>query len=142
MTDRLIVLDASALIALLRREKGWQAVEKIIESGNAVTSPTGLAETFDICRNRKTGMSHTEIWEALSLIGLRVEPIIEQDAAEMAFLLEQADSVSKTKKNSGSLSLGDAVCLALGRRLGAVIVASDNFWEILDIPGVQIVPFR
>lgn len=139
MTDHPIVLDASALVALLRREKGWQAVEKIIESGNAVTSPTGLAETFDICRNKKSGMSHTEIWESLSLIGLRVEPLVEEDAIEIAFILEQADSANK---NLGSLSLGDAVCLALGRRLEAVVVASDSFWEILDIPGIKVIPFR
>lgn len=139
MTDRTIVLDASALIALLRRERGWQAVAKIIESGNAVTSPTGLAETFDICRSKKNGMSRTEIWESLSLIGLRVEPIIEQDALEIAYLWEQSDSVGK---NVGSLSLGDAVSLALGRRLEAVVVASDGFWETLDIPGVKVLPFR
>ncbi len=38
------------------------------------------------------------------------------------------------------LSIADATCLAVGRRLDLPVVADDTTWELLD-PGVQVLPF-
>lgn len=142
MGDRSILLDASALVILILKQKGWSAVEKILESGKAVTTPTGLAEAFDLCRRRNTGFSRTEIWNTLEFLGLTVEPLTADDAVEIAYLQEYAQQVAKEHNDSGSLSLGDACCLAVGKRLGAVVVASDRFWDLLQIQGVDIHQLR
>ena len=142
MADSPVILDASALVALLCKEKGWQIIDKILRSKDAVTTPTGLAETFNICKRKNTGLSRTEIYEYLISLGLKVEPLIEEDALEIAFILERAALLPLNNPKSHSLSLADAACLALGRRLGGVVVFSDNFWEELDIPGIAISSFR
>ena len=142
MDDRPILLDASALVILLLKQKGWPAVEKILQSGKAVTTVTGLAEAFNVCRIRNTGFSRTDIWNSLESLGLTVEPLIADDAVEIAFLQEYAEKEAKKHHHSGLLSLGDACCLAVGKRLGAFIVASDGFWDLLKIQGVEIFQLR
>jgi ribonuclease VapC len=140
--DRPILLDASALVILILKQKGWSAVEKILESGNVLTTPTGLAEAFIICQRRKSGFSRTEIWSILESLGLAIEPLTEADAVEIAYLQEYAGQVAEKHNDASSLSLGDACCLAVARRLGAIVVASDRFWDLLTIEGVEIHQLR
>ena len=142
MDDRPIMLDASALVILILKQKGWSAVEKILESGNVLTTPTGLAEAFSVCQRRKTGFSRTEIWSIFESLGLEIEPLTVEDAVEIAYLQEYALQVAEKQNDSGSLSLGDACCLAVAKRLGAVVVASDRFWDLLKIQGVEIHQLR
>lgn len=142
MDGRPILLDASALVILLRKQKGWRAVEQLLQSGRAVTTVTGLAEAFNVCRIKHTGFSRADIWNALESLGLSIEPLIADDAAEIAFLQEYAERVAKERHHAGRLSLGDACCLAVGKRLGAVVAASDGFWELLEIEGVEIFQLR
>ena len=136
------MLDASALVILILKQKGWSAVEKILESGNVLTTPTGLAEAFSVCQRRKTGFSRTEIWSIFESLGLEIEPLTVEDAVEIAYLQEYALQVAEKQNDSGSLSLGDACCLAVAKRLGAVVVASDRFWDLLKIQGVEIYQLR
>ena len=142
MDDRPILLDASALVILLLKKKGWEATEEILLSGRAVTTVTGLAEAFNVCRLRNTGLSRTTMWNTLESLGLAIEPLKAEDAVEIAFLQEYAEKEATRLNHSGSLSLGDACCLAVGKRLGAVVVASDGFWDLLTIEGVEIFQLR
>ena len=142
MDDRPILLDASALVVLILKQKGWPAVENILQTGKAVATVTGLAEAFNLCRIRKTGLSRTGIWSDLESLGLAIEPLKAEDAVEIAFLQEYAEKETKKLNHSGSLSLGDASCLAVAKRLGAVVVASDGFWDLLTIEGVEIFHLR
>jgi PIN domain nuclease of toxin-antitoxin system len=140
--DRPILLDASALVILLLKQKGWQAVEQLLQSGRALTTVTGLAEAFNVCRLRGTGFSRNDIWNTLESLGLSIEPLTADDAAEIAYLQDYAEKVAKKRSHAGNLSLGDACCLAVGKRLGAVVVASDGFWDLLQIQGVEIFQLR
>jgi ribonuclease VapC len=139
---RQVVLDASALVALIRKERGWQTISTILASGAAVTTPTGLAETLDICRRRGVGRTRSELGEFLALLGLGVEPLVADDATEMAFILERAALRTTANSYGDEISLGDVCCLAVGRRLDAIVVSSDNAWESLELPGIEILPFR
>lgn len=136
-----LILDASALIALISQEPGWKLIAAALESGRAVATPTALAETFDGGRRRQ-GKSRSEISTILTGLGLKIEPLVEEDAAEIAFILEKAEQVKIRLKTSRSLSLADAACLALGFRLAGTVIFSDTFWEALNIPGIRIAPFR
>ena len=142
MDDRPILLDASALVILLLKQKGWHAVEQLLQSGRAITTVTGLAEAFNICRIRHTGFFRAEIWNTLESLGLSIESLTADDATEIAYLQEYAEKVAKEHIHAGNLSLGDACCLAVGKRLGAVVVASDGFWDLLKIPNVEIFQLR
>lgn len=112
----------------------------ILTAGSATTTPTGLAEALTTCRRSGHRQTREELGNGLLGIGLTIEPIVEADAVEMAFLLAKSDELPKNKV--GSLSLGDAACLAVAHRLDATAVMSDGTWEILDIPGLKIMPFR
>lgn len=140
MATKKAVLDASALVAVVLKERGHDVLTTILTAGSATTTPTGLAEALTICRRNGHKQSREELSNGLFDIGLTVEPIVAEDAVEIAFLLAKSDEL-RTKK-VGSLSLGDAACLAVARRLDAMAVMSDGTWEVLDIPGLAIMPFR
>ncbi len=140
------VLDASALVALVHGENGHTTVRRIIEAGFAVTTPTGLAEALNTARRKGYQGTREELRDDLAELGLKVEPIVEEDAAEMAFLLGRSADLGaaggKHAAKLGSLSLGDAACLAVARRLGIPAVCSDGTWELLDVSGLRVMPFR
>lgn len=140
MVTRKAVLDASALVAVVLKERGHEVLMTILTAGSATTTPTGLAEALTICRRNEHKQSREELNSGLLGIGLTVEPIVEEDAVEMAFLLAMSDQL--LTKEVGSLSLGDAACLAVAHRLDATAVMSDGTWEVLGIPGLKIMPFR
>lgn len=140
MATKKAVLDASALVAVVLKERGHNVLTTILAAGSATTTPTGLAEALTTCHRNGHKQSREELSNGLLDIGLTVEPIVEEDAVEMAFLLAKSDELP-TKK-VGSLSLGDAACLAVAHRLDATAVMSDGTWEVLDIPGLKIMPFR
>ena len=135
------VLDASALVAMVRKERGAETVEKIIRAGVAVTTPTGLAEALITCERKGYSRSRQDLKDDLLELGLRVEPLLEEDAAEIAFLLSRSDELGNDRR-IGRLSLGDAACLAVARRLGLPAVVSDGTWELLAVPGLKVQPFR
>ncbi len=140
MVTEKAVLDASALVAIVLKERGHQVLIKIIMAGSATITPTGLAEALTVCRRNGHKQTREDLSNSLFDIGLTIEPIIEKDAIEIAFLLAKSDDLPTRK--IGSLSLGDATCLAVAYRLDATAVMSDNTWEMLGIPGLKILPFR
>lgn len=134
------VLDASALVALVRQEKGHEVVLRLVRAG-AVTTPANLAEALTILRQRGYRGSVDDIVDDLGALGLEVEPMLMEDGVEMARMLEAARAATAKQPNIGGLSLGDAACLAVAKRLGVPAVASDGTWEVLDL-GVRVLPFR
>lgn len=140
------VLDASAIVALVLKERGADVVQQIIAAGVAGTTPTGLAEALTVCRRKGYQGSNADLLADLDQLGLRVEPLVAEDAKEMAFLLAASDRVGsgggQNAAKLGSLSLGDAACLAVAVRLGVPAVVSDGTWELLDVSGLSVRPFR
>ena len=136
------LLDASALVALVRKEKGWQVLDAITDTGLSATTPNALAEALQVLRLGKTGISSSEIVELLKLKGVQVEPMIEDDGIEAACLYKEVDEHNAKSKISVSLSLGDVTLLAVGKRLECIVVFSDHTWELLNLPGIRLMPFR
>lgn len=139
---RISLLDASALVALILRETGWKTIDAIVESGLALTTPIALTETFEICRQRKTGISQDEIRKLLSLKSIQITPVVEEDAMEAGYIYRKAAEHNSKSKKQIRVSLADVTLLAVGKRLEAVVVFSDNEWELIDLPGIEVRPFR
>jgi PIN domain nuclease of toxin-antitoxin system len=140
--SRISLLDASALVALILREPGWKTVDLIADSGLALTTPTALAETFEICRLKKTGISQDEIQNLLELKNVRLVPVVDEDATEAGYIYRKAADHNTRSKAKIQVSLADVILLAVGKRLNAIVIFSDNAWELLDLPGIEIRPFR
>jgi len=124
-----IVVDTSAIIALMNREKGFEIVENCI--GHTVISSVIFSEVITVA-NRDIFSTPKEKQEGLDLIKTTFPNIIDFDSkqAEIAAAFD-----SHTKKYG--LSLGDRVCLSLAKQLNLPVLTADKIWKKLDL-GVKI----
>lgn len=121
-----VVLDASAILAILDREPGAEKLSLTLLS-DAVASAVNLAEVQTVLVKR--GIPPDEAWsDACS-------PIREI----VAFDGEQAKAAGSlaVQTRSLGLSLGDRACLALGILRGAPIYTADRVWKKLKA-GVEV----
>ena len=121
-----IVLDASALLAVLNRETGAEKLTPRLLSA-ATSSTVNLAEVQSKLVSR--GIRPDEAWEA-ALSPIREAAVFTGEHAKIAGSL-----IAQT--SSFGLSLGDRACLALGIALKAPIYTADRSWKNLKL-GVRI----
>jgi PIN domain nuclease of toxin-antitoxin system len=121
-----IVLDASALLALLNKEPGADKLTPQLLSA-AASSTVNLAEVQAKLVSR--GLDPHDAWEA-TLTPVREVVDFTADHARLAGTL-----IVQTR--SLGLSLGDRACLALGLTLKAPVYTTDKSWKNLKL-GVQI----
>lgn len=121
----IVVLDASAVLVLLLDEEGATAVAEVL--GGGVISAVNLAEVPSKLDDR--GVDASGLADHLAAAGLRVEPLTEQDAADVAEL--------RRIDTGRVLSLADRCCLALGRRLSVPVLTADRAWSGIDA-GVEV----
>jgi ribonuclease VapC len=115
------VLDASALLALLYREPGADAVEKVLDG--AVVSAVNWSEVLQKLAQRGVHPASATV-AALQELGLRIEPFTLVDA-------RRAEELWEAGREMG-LSLGDRACLALAHRLAAEALTADRAWKTVD----------
>ena len=116
-----VVLDASAVLALLNDEVGAKIVQESLPG--SIISSVNFAEV--VTRLTLLGMPEKEIREALDILALDITPFDE----EQAFLA----GILAIKTKQLGLSLGDRACLALALRTGSAALTSDKVWQALDI---------
>lgn len=122
---RRIILDASALIAVIFEEKGSQTVEKYLP--RAVMSTVNIAEVASYMIEK--GMDSKEIQELLKDLSLETIAYDETHAFLAASL--------RGKTKSKGLSLGDRSCLALALAEKLPVLTADRAWANVDI-GVKV----
>ena len=120
-----VVLDASAILALLRREPGFEKVAAVMDE--ARVSAVNLAEVGSFLA--KAGHSVTEMRATLDSLRLAVVDFDEQQAIEAARLRPLTVSIG--------LSLGDRACLALAGLRGLPAMTTDRSWATLEL-GVDV----
>jgi PIN domain nuclease of toxin-antitoxin system len=111
-----IVLDASALLAILSQEPRARRWEDTVP--DAALSAVSLSEV--VAKLADVGMSEREIHDSLDL-GMTVVPF---DAA-----LAHAAGLLRPKTRS----LGDRACLALAMQMGLPVVTADRAWGQLQL---------
>lgn len=110
------MFDASALLALLRGEPGADGVAELLADGGVC----GAANWAEVAQKiDQHGGDWRKARAVLLSYPLSVEPVTQEDAETAAELWQ---------RGSG-LSLGDRLCLALGRRLGGEVVTADTAWD-------------
>lgn len=121
-----IVLDASALLAILNQEPGADNLTPELLS-SAAAGAVNLAEVQG--KLVQHGLSPDEAWEAA------LSPVREA----VAFTPEQAKITGAliAQTRTVGLSLGDRACLALGLTLDAPVYTADRSWKNLKV-GVRI----
>ena len=125
-----VILDASAVLALLQRERGHDVVEALLLSGRVCRiCSVNLSEV--ISKLMDNGLSFSDACAAVRLPNLQIENF---DAA----LAQLAASLRPATKAQG-LSLGDRACLALGMIAGpADVYTADAVWKRVSVAGVTV----
>ena len=124
------VLDASALLVLLKGETGSERVIEALMDGAAI-SAVNFSEV--VAKLREGGMLEEAIHESLDSLEL---DIVEFDT-EFAY---QAGLLRPLTKSAG-LSLGDRACLALAQNLNLPALTADRAWDGLSL-GIRVQVIR
>jgi ribonuclease VapC len=124
MPDPLVVLDATAALAWVMKERGADTVDKLLPFG--VLPASALTETLYRAAERGHGLTPGDLHQALLVMGVRVEPATEEDAVRAAELI--AWSRTDTDAVGRSLSLGDGLCIATAERFELPVTGGDDYW--------------
>lgn len=119
----MIVLDASAVLALLQDEAGADVVEDAIDGG-AIISAVNLAEV--LAKMADAGVSVDRAADLVLGLFVEVEPCALPAAVDSARI---RDVTARW-----GLSLGDRVCLSLARSRALPLVTADRAWSALAEP--------
>ena len=117
-----VVLDASAVIALLFREPGAEHLTSALMDDSAI-SAVNLAEVQ--ARLVRAGVDPEEAWiDALAPVR-EIHPFVVGQAKIAGSLVAQTRSLG--------LSLGDRACLALAISLKAAVYTTDRVWRDVKV---------
>ena len=120
-----IVLDSSALLALLFKEPAGDSVRGFLPM--ALISTVNLAEVLTKVAER---IGSADIGRAMvSDLRLSIEPVSEDHALTAAHL--------RLSTRAAGLSLGDRLCLALALERGLPVLTADRAWSRINV-GVEI----
>lgn len=112
-----MVLDASAVLALLAEEPGADAVEELLNG--AAMSTVNLSEVLQ--KSEQRGIDTEGLEFDLEALG------IEFHSFDMSQARTTADVWARAPR--AGLSLGDRACLALAGSLGGTAVTTDRKWS-------------
>ena len=124
-----VVLDTSALLALLRSETGEGVVRERI--GESLISAVNWTEVVE--RRRVPDRPVEDLQEAMEAAGLGIVPFGATQANAAAGLKDPTRRLG--------LSLADRACLALGKLLDLPVVTADRAWAQLEV-GIAIEVIR
>jgi len=116
------VLDASALLAYIKDEKGANSIKQIIN--NSIMNSINVTEAIiALGRIHPDRLPHYN-----NIINQIVINIYESDS-ELSFLVSEI--IVKYRKEH-NISLGDGYCLALGKLLSLPVYTADTAWSGLE----------
>ena len=116
-----VILDASALIAVICGETGATIVERHL--AHAIISAVNIAEVASYITSQ--GIEIKEAESMLADLALTVRDYTQEHAFLTAAL--------RPKTKSKGLSLGDRACLALALSEKLPVLTADKTWAKLDI---------
>lgn len=126
-----VVLDASALLALMNAEPGADRVIHALLESECVLLSVNLTEVLTRLIDR--GASAQEAADRIQTTGLTIVAFDQTLAVAAAKL--------RTATRPQGLSLGDRACLALAQQLGTPALTADRAWRGLDL-GIEIEMIR
>ncbi len=128
------VLDASALLALLRDEPGADVVQGVVEVG-AVISTINYSEVLArLIDDRKSPAEAAATVARVTSGVLGVVPLSQADAIRAAAL--------RRPSRPYGLSLADRACLALASRLNRRVFTADRSWARVPAFAVPVTLIR
>jgi ribonuclease VapC len=115
--NRRVVFDASAVLAWVLCERGYEIVDKLMPF--SVVPACALSESLYRASERGHALAPDQLRADLLGMGIWVEAVTDADTVRAAQLIIGSRS-RQTSPRSSSLSLGDGLCLAVAERLARV----------------------
>jgi ribonuclease VapC len=125
-----VVVDSSAVIALLRDEPGAEIVASHLD--DAAISAVNLQEVAK--KLLEAGFEDNGVRETLDALNLEIHAHDAEDAYLAASLL------SATRRYGRGL--GDRSCIALALKLDVPAITTDRSWSELELPGLRLIMAR
>lgn len=126
-----VVLDASAVLALLFNEPGAAKVRERIHGG--LLGAANLAEITAKLSDK--GVPVNEAERAVLMLGVEVVAFSEAHA--------RSSSIMRPVTRAAGLSLGDRACLALAHAHGLPALTAEKRWpEVAEAVGVSVEVIR
>ena len=122
-----VVLDSSAVLALLHAEAGADAVAAVLPG--ALISTVNLAEV--VAKLMERGVPIDVVRASLEAIGL---DIVDFDPGQA-----YASGELRPTTRAAGLSLGDRACLALARSRGLAAMSADSAWARVEDVEVRLI---
>ena len=126
MNSSRVVLDSSAILAVIQREPGWEKLPNALLEIAAV-STVNLAEVHSKLVSH--GWRAADAWEDSTAVVREVFAFSAEHAKITGNLISQT--------RSSGLSLGDRACLALALELNTPVYTADRSWKGLKL-GIPI----
>jgi ribonuclease VapC len=124
--EKVIVLDASAALAYLLSETGGELVRQ-----NLSKLAIATVNLIEVYRRLRRGLDQKQVEAVGTAFAAKlgvVEPVTSGDVLE-------ASRIYSDFQHSHGVSLGDAVCLAVGIRLNTEVWTTDAVWGSLPNVG-------
>nr|WP_326532165.1 type II toxin-antitoxin system VapC family toxin [Rhodoferax sp.] len=122
--SKLIVLDASAILAFLQGEPGEEFVRQALQSGNCMVTAANHSEIIAKVVDR--GVDAAAIKTVIEQLAYVVVDVTAEDGECAGWMREQTRAIG--------LSLGDRLCLATAQRLKAAVLTADRPWLAMAQP--------
>lgn len=128
-----ILLDASAILAFLRREPDYERVTQYLGSASCYVSCANLAEVISKLQEHK--LDDTMIATIIGGLPIEVLHFSAKQGQIAGFL--------RNRTKPYGLSLGDRACLATAQDLDLPVLTSDRVWLNLSVElGLNIICLR
>jgi len=126
-----VVLDTSAVVAVIKREVGWELVAPRLFRGlMTVVNATEVGDAFS-----RMGKDVDEHQLIIAQLGVSLLPA----DAPLALIASRLFPLTRR----AGLSLGDRFCLALAKQLNLPALTGDRRWlDVADEVGVKVELFR
>lgn len=137
------VLDSSAVLCWLRQEQRWQAINKLLTQpgSDPVLPGPGLAEVIVNAHRKGNVTSGPQIRQTLEGQNVRVVQPTDDDLVRAAELIEISAAhpyyrpQDKLQEDPHTLSMADAIILAISESNGWIAITRDATWGWLATQG-------
>ena len=126
-----VLLDASAVLAVIWREPGAEVVRAAMRDGAAI-STVNLAEVAALLHHR--GWSGSDVQSTLAAFRMDTLPF-DSDVALSSGALRPATATA-------GLGLGDRACLATAAHFKLPVLTTDRSWLRVELEGVEVQVIR
>ena len=122
-----VLLDASALLAVIYEEVGAEEVHEALR-GRTAMSAVNVGEV--VARLDEDGWTKREVAGVIDGFDLEIIPF------DTVTAVLSGDYRSRTRRHG--IGLGGRACVATAKRLGIPVLTADRAWKKLRLPGVRV----